>query len=111
MCIHTHTTHTHTHNYVLFKSFIIQDLAARNVLVSKEEVCKIADFGLSRETVDNAYDVKTVRKQLLNIGAPLSCDRHREGKSLFGGQPLRLYSIASSLLQVTCGVLECCCGR
>ena len=58
---HTHT-HTHTHNYVLFKSFIIQDLAARNVLVSKEEVCKIADFGLSRETVDNAYDVKTVRK-------------------------------------------------
>lgn len=32
------------------------------MLVSKTEVCKIADFGLSRETnTDNAYDVKTVR--------------------------------------------------
>lgn len=58
---HTHT-HTHTH-LPLFT--ILQDLAARNVLVSKEEICKIADFGLSRVTNDdNAYDVKTVSEQL-----------------------------------------------
>ena len=30
-------------------SFLWQDLAARNVLVSNEEVCKVADMGLLRE--------------------------------------------------------------
>ena len=79
--------------------------------MSKDEVCKIADFGLSRETVDNAYDVKTVRKQQQNIRLSTSCDHHREGKSLFGGQPLRLYNIVSLQLQVTCGVMGYCCGR
>ena len=29
--------------------FVFQDLAARNVLVSESMVCKVADFGLSRE--------------------------------------------------------------
>ena len=35
-----------------------QDLAARNVLVSESMVCKVADFGLSRELEDSAYETK-----------------------------------------------------
>ena len=35
-----------------------QDLAARNVLVSEGMVCKVADFGLSRELEDSAYETK-----------------------------------------------------
>ena len=39
---------------------ILQDLAARNVLVSREEICKVADFGLSREVIDDEYNVQKV---------------------------------------------------
>ena len=35
---------------------IIRDLAARNVLVNSQLVCKIADFGLSREISDSSID-------------------------------------------------------
>ena len=38
-----------------FLSF--QDLAARNILVSGDMVCKVADFGMSRElSKDDAYN-------------------------------------------------------
>lgn len=40
--------------------FHTQDLAAHNVLVSKKEVCKVADFGLLRETVDGVYQSNKV---------------------------------------------------
>lgn len=38
----------------------LQDLAARNVLVSKDETCKVADFGIARKTVDDIYKVNKV---------------------------------------------------
>ena len=41
---------------------MFQDLAARNILVNEMLVCKVADFGLSREvdidTTDGAYTTK-----------------------------------------------------
>ncbi len=49
--------------YLTEMRFIHRDLATRNILVNEDLVCKVADFGLSREAVDeNAYDVKTVRE-------------------------------------------------
>ena len=44
-------------NGVFFIYFFscFQDVAARNILVSESMVCKVADFGLSRELEDSAY--------------------------------------------------------
>ncbi|KAL5491596.1 hypothetical protein EMCRGX_G016911 [Ephydatia muelleri] len=41
--------------YLSSKSFVHRDLAARNVLVTKACVCKIADFGLSRNLDEEHY--------------------------------------------------------
>ncbi|XP_064406599.1 ephrin type-A receptor 4a-like isoform X2 [Halichondria panicea] len=38
--------------YLSSKAFVHRDLAARNILVSEEGVCKIANFGMSRELMD-----------------------------------------------------------
>ena len=40
--------------------YSLQDLAARNILVDKDETTKVADFGLSRETVEDVYEVTKV---------------------------------------------------
>ena len=42
---------------------LLQDLAARNVLVDRDETTKVADFGLSRETVEEVYEVTKVCNQ------------------------------------------------
>ncbi|XP_065061022.1 ephrin type-A receptor 4a-like isoform X6 [Rhopilema esculentum] len=43
--------------YLSEKSYIHRDLAARNILVNDDMVCKVADFGMSRElSKDDTYD-------------------------------------------------------
>jgi predicted Ser/Thr protein kinase len=41
--------------YLSAKGFVHRDLAARNVLINDKNICKIADFGMSHDLVDEAY--------------------------------------------------------
>eukprot|EP00731_Ephydatia_muelleri_P015150 Em0008g870a len=43
--------------YLSSKSFVHRDLAARNILVTQNCICKVADFGLSRDLADDTYYV------------------------------------------------------
>jgi Eph receptor B1 len=47
-------------SYLADMNYVHRDLAARNVLVNASLICKIADFGLSRE-IENASDAYTTR--------------------------------------------------
>ena len=46
--------------YLAAKKVIHRDLAARNILVSDMNVCKVADFGFSRDVMaNNIYERKS----------------------------------------------------
>lgn len=69
----------------------MQDLAARNILINDNLVCKVADFGLSREididTTDGAYTTKVGR---LRSGA--SCTAFITSPSLIENRLLHFNS-------------------
>ena len=56
--------------YLTKIGFVHRDLAARNVLIDSEWTPKICDFGLSRETEEDLYNVKSGGKIPLRWTAP-----------------------------------------
>ncbi|KAL5500300.1 hypothetical protein EMCRGX_G011839 [Ephydatia muelleri] len=56
--------------YLAEKGFIHRDLAARNILVSDHDICKIADFGMSRDLEDDTYYISKGGKIPLRWTAP-----------------------------------------
>ena len=47
--------------YLSARGYIHRDLAARNVLVNKNGICKITDFGMSRDLAEENYYVANNR--------------------------------------------------
>ncbi|XP_019858237.1 PREDICTED: ephrin type-B receptor 4-like isoform X3 [Amphimedon queenslandica] len=58
--------------YLSRKKFVHRDLAARNILVSDEGtgICKIADFGMSRDLQDESYYISQAKKIPIKWTAP-----------------------------------------
>ncbi|XP_078495691.1 tyrosine-protein kinase Src42A [Ciona intestinalis] len=57
--------------YLEVNNYIHRDLAARNILVGKNNICKIADFGLARVTQDNEiYQAQVGAKYPIKWTAP-----------------------------------------
>ncbi|XP_019861610.1 PREDICTED: uncharacterized protein LOC109590107 [Amphimedon queenslandica] len=50
--------------YLSKKGFVHRDLAARNILMTDHGMCKIADFGMSRDLHDENYYVSTTAKRI-----------------------------------------------
>lgn len=57
--------------YVASKGIIHRDLASRNILVSKDKICKVADFGFARRVSDDcAYERTTANPVPVKWMAP-----------------------------------------
>ncbi|XP_065899776.1 uncharacterized protein [Dysidea avara] len=56
--------------YLNGKKFVHRDLAARNILVSEKCTCKIADFGMSRDLLDENYYIMKGGKIPIKWTAP-----------------------------------------
>ncbi|KAL9976606.1 hypothetical protein ACROYT_G013927 [Oculina patagonica] len=57
-------------NFLSSNGFVHRDLAARNILLAKDKVVKISDFGLMRQTHDSVYQVKKGKKLPVKWMAP-----------------------------------------
>nr|XP_040053310.1 fibroblast growth factor receptor 1b isoform X3 [Gasterosteus aculeatus aculeatus] len=105
--------------YLASKKCIHRDLAARNVLVTEDDVMKIADFGLARDVHHIDYYMKTpnVRVDVLLSSRPhiltssCPCVLLLRVVSRGNGWHLKLYLTASTHIKATCGPSESCCGR
>lgn len=61
--------------YLSEMNYIHRDLAARNILINKDLVCKVADFGLSREIDIDAYEYTTKGGKIpIRWTAPEACN-------------------------------------
>jgi len=59
--------------YLSSKKVVHRDLAARNVLVTEHNICKVADFGFSRDImIDNIYERKSEGRLPIRWMAPES---------------------------------------
>ena len=56
--------------YLEEKDYIHQDLAARNILVGENLICKVADFGLARVINEGIYEAHTGAKFRIKWTAP-----------------------------------------
>jgi len=60
-------------DYLSSKKVIHRDLAARNILVTEDNVCKVADFGFSRDVmINNIYERKSEGRLPIRWMAPES---------------------------------------
>ena len=111
-------------------NYVHRDLAARNVLVNAQLVCKIADFGLSREiesTTEGAYTTRVpagvpfffIGLHRLSLPRNDVADRRlslfsvddRAAKFRCGGRRRRPSPSASSPRRRTCGASASSAGR
>ncbi len=61
--------------YLSDMNYIHRDLAARNILVNKDLVCKVADFGLSREIDNDSFEYTTRGGKIpIRWTAPEACN-------------------------------------
>ena len=63
--------------YLTLHNFIHRDVAARNILLSSERRCKIADFGMSREVIDSNYYHSTGGQLPVRWTAPEALEERR----------------------------------
>jgi serine/threonine protein kinase len=61
-------------NYLSSKCFVHRDLAARNILLNHKHICKIGDFGLARDLVDEDYYISRGGKIPVKWTAPEALD-------------------------------------
>lgn len=111
---------------ITFKfQFVHRDLAARNVLLADKMVCKVSDFGLTRDVyIDDAYwkkssgrgnksfSIKIIHCNFLPVLSyhftNISCNHYQY---LSSGLLLKVCVTIFTLPKVMYGDLECCCGR
>ena len=60
--------------YLEEKKYIHQDLAARNILVGKNLICKVADFGLARVIDKDIYEAHTGAKFPHQVDSSRGCN-------------------------------------